>query len=312
MIDILNINPHEVSLDLRGYAIGIYGGPGLGKTTTAVQAERPLLIAAEKGYKTLPNVLAVDVNSWTDILTVASQLKRPEAQEKYATIVIDTLDELVFYAEQYVLQVNGVSKMNEIGYGGGYQQLEQMFRKLFKDITRHYGLIIVAHADLKLDEEDPDQKLKYATLAVNKKAKKVVIGLLDLLIFVQGDRSTPGVSTMHFKSSENWEAKSRFPNIVSKDILSYDNLVKCINNAIGKIATATTSKQYYPEAAQHSLADYTAIKNQVNDLAKEKVAEHGMAPVVDLINTVLGKKISETDIADTTALEVLFEELKSL
>ena len=312
MIDILNINPHEVSLDLKGYAIGIYGGPGLGKTTTAVQAERPLLIAAEKGYKTLPDVLAVDVNSWTDILTVASQLKRPEAQEKYATIVIDTLDELVFYAEQYVLQVNGVSKMNEIAYGGGYQQLEQMFRKLFKDITRHYGLIIVAHADLKLDEEDPDKKLKYATLAVNKKAKKVVIGLLDLLIFVEGDRSTPGVTTMHFKSSENWEAKSRFPNIVSKDILSYNNLVKCINNAIGEIATATTSKQYYPEAAQHSQADYTAIKNQVNDLAKAKVAEHGMAPVVDLINTVLGKKISETDIADTATLEVLFEELKSL
>ena len=31
MIDILSIEPHKVSADLRGYAIGIYGGPGLGK-----------------------------------------------------------------------------------------------------------------------------------------------------------------------------------------------------------------------------------------------------------------------------------------
>lgn len=31
MIDILNLAPHEVSTDLKGYAIGIYGGPGLGK-----------------------------------------------------------------------------------------------------------------------------------------------------------------------------------------------------------------------------------------------------------------------------------------
>lgn len=49
MIDILNVEPHEVSTDLKGYAIGIYGGPGLGKTTTALQSEKPLLIAAEKG-----------------------------------------------------------------------------------------------------------------------------------------------------------------------------------------------------------------------------------------------------------------------
>lgn len=49
MIDILNLAPHEVSTDLKGYAIGIYGGPGLGKSSTAMQAESPLLIAAEKG-----------------------------------------------------------------------------------------------------------------------------------------------------------------------------------------------------------------------------------------------------------------------
>lgn len=196
-------------------------------------------------------------------------------------------------------------------YPGGYQQLEQMFRKLFKDLTRYYGLIIVAHADLKLDEEDPERKLKYATLAVNKKAKKVVMGLLDLLIFVEGERSKPGVSIMHFKSSENWEAKSRFPNIVESAVLSYDNLVKCINDAIGDIATAKESKQYYPESPQYTQEQYQQIKNEVDALAKEKVKQRGLVPVVDLINTVLGKKIAETDIADTAALYVLLEELKA-
>jgi hypothetical protein len=262
--------------------------------------------------KTLPGVMAIDVNSWTDILTVVSQLKKPEAQEKYKTIVVDTLDELVFYAEQYVLQVNGVSKLSDMAYGAGYQQLEQMFRKVFKDITRHYGLIIVAHADLKLDEDDPDKKLKYATLAVNKKAKKVVIGLLDLLIFVEGDRSKPGVTTMHFKSSPNWEAKSRFPNIVDSDILSYSNLVKCINNAIGNIATAAHHKQYYPDAQIYTTEEYNTIRAEVETLAKINVDKHGLATIVDLINSILGKKISETDIADTATLKVLLEELKTL
>ena len=45
----MNLQPHEVSNDLAGYAIGIYGGTGLGKTTSALQAPQALLIAAEKG-----------------------------------------------------------------------------------------------------------------------------------------------------------------------------------------------------------------------------------------------------------------------
>lgn len=281
-------------------------------TSVSLQAEKPLLIAAEKGYKTIPNTMAVDVNSWTDLLTVASQLKKPEAQEKYKTIVLDTLDDFVFAAEQYVLQINGVSKMSEINYGGGYQQMEQMFRKFFKDITRNYGLIVIAHADIKLDEDDPEKKLKYATLAVNKKAKKVVIGLLDLLIFVEGDRSQPGVTTMHFKSSPNWEAKSRFPNIVDSAQLSYSNLIQCINDAIGDIATVEHHKQYYPEQKHYSQEDFQKIKKEVEELANSKVAEHGVTLVVKLINNILGKKIADTDAGNTSALLVLIEELKNM
>ena len=312
MIDILNLEPHEVSADLKGYAIGIYGGAGLGKTTTALQAEKPLLVAAEKGYKTLPGTMAVDINSWTDVLTVINQTKKPEAQEKYQTIVIDTLDELAFYAEQYILQANGVSKPNEIAYGGFYVQIEQMFRKLFKDITRNYGLIIVAHADIKLDEEDPEKKLKYATLTVNKRIKKIVIGLLDLLIYVEGDRSNPGVTTMHFKSSPNWEAKSRFPNIVDSSILSYANLVKCINDAIGNVATAEHHKQYYPEQDKYTNEDYAKAKAKAEQIGQLKVESHGLGKVMGLINSILGKKISETDVADTAALLILVSELEGL
>lgn len=86
-------------------------------TSTALQSEKPLLMAAESGYKTHPGTMAVDINSWTDALTVIAQLKNPKAKEMYSTIIIDTLDDLVFYAEQYVLQVNGASKMADIPWG---------------------------------------------------------------------------------------------------------------------------------------------------------------------------------------------------
>lgn len=49
-IDLLNIAPNVVSRDLSGYIIFLYGAPKSGKTTTAVQSPRSLLIATEIGY----------------------------------------------------------------------------------------------------------------------------------------------------------------------------------------------------------------------------------------------------------------------
>lgn len=256
--------------------------------------------------------MAVDINSWTDALTVIAQLKNPKAKEMYSTIIIDTLDDLVFYAEQYVMQVNGVSQMSDVPWGGAYSQLEQMLRKFFKGIVRDYGLIVVAHADLKLDENDPDKKLKYATLAVSKKAKKIVMGLLDMLIFVEGDRSQPGVTTMHFKSSENWEAKSRFQNIVDTGTLSYNNILKAINDAIGDIATAEHHKDYYADEKLYTQEEFEEIQAKTDALGVELVAIHGMGKVLEVVTSVLGKKISETDVGDTAALHALYGELQSM
>ena len=36
-IDLLNLTPHQVSRDLRGYSVFFYGDPKTGKTTTAMQ-----------------------------------------------------------------------------------------------------------------------------------------------------------------------------------------------------------------------------------------------------------------------------------
>ena len=48
-IDLLSLQPHKVSRDLSGYITFIYGAAKVGKTTLAAQAEKALLLAAEKG-----------------------------------------------------------------------------------------------------------------------------------------------------------------------------------------------------------------------------------------------------------------------
>ena len=63
-INLLDIKPHKVSRDLSGYIIYVYGAPKTGKTTLATQMPSALLLAFERGYNTLPGVMAQDVNTW--------------------------------------------------------------------------------------------------------------------------------------------------------------------------------------------------------------------------------------------------------
>lgn len=283
------------------------------KTTSAMQAPKPLLLAAEKGYKALKGVHAVDINSWVDILTVAAQLQKPEVREKYSTIVIDTLDELVFMAEEYVTQQAGVAQLNDIPWGQGHATLGKMFRKLFKQITQHYGLIIVAHESKKVDPDDEENR--YSTLAINKKVKGIVIGLLDILTYVDANRDPDSPNTMHFRSSENWEAKSRFANIVPSAVFNYDNLEKAIHDAVDGIATKEEHKDYYggdDSTDSVSQEEYEKLRDKVLEVAVAKINEMGQGPVVELISITLGKKISETNIHDWEPLKALLIELENL
>ena len=53
-MSLLDLKPHEVSRDLRGYSVLFYGTPKSGKTTIASKFPGALLLAFEKGYNALP------------------------------------------------------------------------------------------------------------------------------------------------------------------------------------------------------------------------------------------------------------------
>ena len=83
MIDLLNIVPHQVSRDLRGYSVFFYGEPKSGKTTIATKFPRHMLLAFEKGYNAIPGAMAQPVNSWAEFRKVLKQLKDEKVKEKF-------------------------------------------------------------------------------------------------------------------------------------------------------------------------------------------------------------------------------------
>lgn len=118
-INLLDLKPHKVSRDLSGYITYIYGAPKVGKTTLGVEMPKPLLLAFERGYNAIEGIIAQDITSWSEVKQTVRELKKPEVQEQFSTIIIDTVDIAAILCEKYVCSQNGVSAIGEIPYGQG-------------------------------------------------------------------------------------------------------------------------------------------------------------------------------------------------
>jgi len=89
----------------------------LGKTTTACKFEKPLLVAAEKGYNAIPGVFAAPVNSWSEFRQILNQLTNEKVKEKYYNIILDTADILYDYCIKYVCNNNEADTISDIPFG---------------------------------------------------------------------------------------------------------------------------------------------------------------------------------------------------
>lgn len=316
MIDLLHVEPNKVSSNITGYAIGIMGAPGVGKTTLASKIPDSLLIATEPGYKAIPGIKAVDVNSWTDFLQVVAQLRKPAVQEIYKVVVIDTLDELVFLAIQHLLQVEGVATLSDIPWGGGYSKLEEMLRKTFRQIQQHYGFFLLAHDGRKSEKDTDDNTVYYAALNFNIKVKRVIMGLLDILAYVDVKRGeSEGV--MHFRSSEFWEAKSRFANMVESCPFNYESLVKAVQDAVAPFALTDERKTINYEDNSESLpteAEFEDYLTKVYALATDLIDNHNKGEEVKnaIADNFGQRKLGSAKLEDYYSLVSLEEQLNRL
>ena len=145
-IDIFAVQPHQVSRDLRGYSVFLYGGWKTGKTTIAAKFPKALLLAFEKGYAAIPGVMALPINSWSDFKRVLRQLKEPQAQEMYETIIIDTADIAYDLCTKYICANNNADSVSDIPYGKGYGMIEKEFDEALRSIVQlNFGLVIISH-----------------------------------------------------------------------------------------------------------------------------------------------------------------------
>jgi hypothetical protein len=131
----------------RSVVIGLYGEPGVSKTTLANTADNPLVIDFDRGIaRALHRKDFLQVNSWNDIITE----EKAGTFKGYSTIIIDTakaaLDDFLM---PYVVQKDFKLAKNKLQAYGAIGDEFKLF--LNNRRTESCDVIIIAHA--KKDED---------------------------------------------------------------------------------------------------------------------------------------------------------------
>ena len=303
-IDIFNIQPTTISRDLKGKFVCIYSLPKVGKTSMACQFPKNLLLAFEKGYNAIAGVKPIDVTKWSDLKLVLRQLEKPEARLLYDTVTIDTVGIAWEMCEQFVCAQNGVQKIADIPWGGGYSACKKEFESCLRKITQlGYGLVIIAHVDKRTEKRADDSEVEILGPAIPKRAYEIVNQLVDIIGYIDVTWDEEGNSErwLYTRKTPTVMAGSRFKYLAPKIKFGYQELVDAISDAIDKsekldgAMVVETSELIMEEAL-----DYKKIRERASALWADLVErdEDNAAVILKKVEMIFGRQIKLSEITE--------------
>ena len=319
---LLDIKPHEVSRDLRGYSVLFYGEPKSGKTTIASKFPNSLLFAFEKGYNALPGVMAQPINSWGEFKKFLSELKQPEVQERFQTIVIDTADIAYSLCERYICNREGVDTIGDLAYGKGYAMVGSEFDESIRRILQlNYGLILISHATDKGFKDANGDEYQQIVPTLDKRGRLICERTCDIIGYSATVNTENGVKTrLYMRGTPRYVAGSRFKYVPEFIDFSYDNLVDAIANAIDKQAEETGGQYVTNEATQvvteEISYDFDGLMEKFQNLVGELMSanQSNAIKITGITDKYLGKgkKVSDCSMEQAEQIDLIVHDLEAL
>ena len=322
-INLLAIQPHKVSRDLSGYITLLYGPAKVGKTTFGAQMPGELILATERGYNALPGVIVQDITSWSDIKQVVRELKKPEVQAVYKSLIIDTIDLAADMCQKYVCNQLGIENIGDGGWtNNGWDKYKREFEDVFRTLAQlGYAILFISH-----DKEitiKPENGIEYQQIrsSMQTSALKIVENMSDIIAYAHPViREGQPRRILTLRSADNSiRCGCRFKYMVPEIDFSYDNLVKALNDAIDKEAAETGGKFITEEriaAIETPTYDYDALMNEFATIAGElmnKEPTYYQPRITQIVEKYLGKgkKVADTTRDQAEFLYLLVTEIKS-
>lgn len=336
-IDLLTVKEHQVKAGVQGKMFFIYGGAKTGKTTTACQFNKPLLLAFEPGYNLIDGIKAVSVTSWLDMKNYVKQLKKQEVRDMYDTLIIDTVGLMWGLCEKFIKTQKDIEDLTDLGFGKGYRAVRDEFQDVINGLGQMgYTLVFISHAEKKDYVDSLGVSHSGITPALDKRPKEIISGLVDVFMFVcQETDGNGGNHPVAFFRGGTYgdteiEAGSRYGDGLPVKInFNYDELVKAVQSADeamlssgikisadnktileeAKVEEAATKKRSFSEVYKEVTSTINKLKEKIvagdSDLAEQ------MTEIIEQYLGV-GKKITEATPAQQDLVEAALIDLKEL
>lgn len=157
------VRPEEMSFENKKFVVILYGSPGIGKTTLAFSAPKPILVDFDKGVSRVKAYHRKDTIMCSNYKEVLSDIASPAIKD-YETIVIDTGGSFVTYLQDWAMKENPAVNTQKNGAislkGFGAVKAEFIrFSNYVRDILNK-NLIYIFHSVEEKDKEgNPTQRL---------------------------------------------------------------------------------------------------------------------------------------------------------
>lgn len=213
---------------LADYTILCYGQPKAGKTTWCAEAKDALFLATEPGLNAL-EVYQVPIKTWDDLLKACAEIA--EGDHGFKTVIIDTIDNAYRMCVDHICRKHGVEHQADLNYGKGYALINNEFHRVLTKIAGlPYGLYLVSHAQ-SYEVEGLQGTYTRTVPTLPDKARKMVLGLVDMILFCDLEKTTDGDGkaktrrVMRTKPSQYFEAgdrTGRLPEVIELDYKAFE------------------------------------------------------------------------------------------
>lgn len=282
-----------------------------------------LILATERGYNALPGVMVQDIMSWSDIKQVVRELKKPDVQAIYKSLIIDTIDIAADMCQKYICNQLGIENIGDGGWtNNGWSRYKQEFEDVFRTLAQlGYAILFVSHDKEKTIKPENGEEYQQICSSMQTSALKIVENMSDIITYAHPViREGQPRRVLTLRSADNSiRCGCRFKYMVPEIEFSYDNLVKALNDAIDKEAAETSGKFVTEEriaAIEVPIYDYDALMNEFATIAGElmnKEPTYYQPRITQIVEKYLGKgkKVADTTRDQAEFLYLIVTEIKS-
>lgn len=159
----------------------IWGQSMHGKTYLARQFPDPIIINTDGNGKKI-DTPHVDVYDFETFVNVLREIE--EGKHTFKTIVIDLVDDIKTFLEEYVCKKYGVENLADAGFGKGFGDVKATWKRLMIRLTQlPYYVVFISHVIQVTDEYDKDKTIEQPSL--EQKYLNMTKGRTDVMIKCQ-------------------------------------------------------------------------------------------------------------------------------